>query len=130
MASESKQTVLIVEDNALNMRLFSDLLEATGYDTLKCSDGAKAVGLALEEKPDLIVMDIQLPEVSGLDITRWLKDDERTQNIPVLAVTAFAMRTDEMLVREAGCEGYLSKPIQVRSFLNTVDSLVKGEKQA
>lgn len=129
MAAEPKQTVLIVEDNALNMRLFSDLLEASGYETFKCNDGAKAVGLALEKQPDLIVMDIQLPEVSGLDITRWLKDDERTHKIPVLAVTAFAMRTDEMLVREAGCEGYLSKPIQVRSFLDTVDSLVKGGKQ-
>jgi two-component system cell cycle response regulator DivK len=112
------------------MRLFSDLLEASGYETLQCVDGAKAVGIALEETPDLIIMDIQLPEVSGLDITRWLKDDERTSEIPVLAVTAFAMRTDEMLVREAGCEGYLSKPIQVRSFLKTVDDLMSNEAPA
>ena len=130
MAEEKARTVLIVEDNALNMRLFSDLLEASGYRSLQCSDGAKAVELALEHMPDLIVMDIQLPEVSGLDITRWLKDDERTAHIPVLAVTAFAMRTDEMLVREAGCEGYLSKPIQVRSFLKTVDELMKNEAAA
>lgn len=130
MAEKTSRKVLIVEDNALNMRLFSDLLEASGYATLQCVDGAKAVGIALEEKPDLIVMDIQLPEVSGLDITRWLKDDERTASIPVLAVTAFAMRTDEMLVREAGCEGYLSKPIQVRSFLKTVDDLVSSEAAA
>lgn len=124
MAKQTAQKVLIVEDNALNMRLFSDLLEASGYETLQCTDGGKAAALAVEEKPDLIIMDIQLPEVSGLDITRWLKDDERTASIPVLAVTAFAMRTDEMLVREAGCEGYLSKPIQVRSFLKTVDDLM------
>lgn len=130
MAAQRTPRVLIVEDNALNMRLFSDLLEASGYETLKCVDGAKAVGLALEEKPDLVVMDIQLPEVSGLDITRWLKDDERTRDIPVLAVTAFAMRTDELLVREAGCEGYLSKPIQVRSFLETVNHLVQGREAA
>ncbi|MDJ0920704.1 MAG: response regulator [Henriciella sp.] len=130
MTTERKPTVLIVEDNALNMRLFSDLLEASGYVTLKCTDGSNAVGLALEHMPDLIVMDIQLPEVSGLDITRWLKDDERTKDIPVLAVTAFAMRTDELLVREAGCEGYLSKPIQIRSFLETVDSLVAGKAAA
>ncbi len=130
MATKEKPTVLIVEDNELNMRLFSDLLEASGYLTLKCSDGAKAVGLALENQPDLIVMDIQLPQVSGLDITRWLKDDKRTAEIPVLAVTAFAMRTDEMLVREAGCEAYLSKPIQIRSFLSTVDSLVEGKQAA
>lgn len=130
MAAKTSRKVLIVEDNALNMRLFSDLLEATGYETLQCVDGAKAVGLALEAHPDLIIMDIQLPEVSGLDITRWLKDDERTAAIPVLAVTAFAMRTDEILVREAGCEGYLSKPIQVRSFLQTVDELISKEAPA
>lgn len=130
MATATPRKVLIVEDNALNMRLFSDLLEASGYTTLQCVDGAKAVGLALEEHPDLIIMDIQLPDVSGLDITRWLKDDERTAAIPVLAVTAFAMRTDEVLVREAGCEGYLSKPIQVRSFLKTVDDLIASEAAA
>ena len=124
MAKDTARKVLIVEDNALNMRLFCDLLEASGYETLQCTDGGKAAALALAEKPDLIIMDIQLPEVSGLDITRWLKDDERTAAIPVLAVTAFAMRTDEILVREAGCEGYLSKPIQVRSFLKTVDELM------
>ncbi|MCR9194579.1 MAG: response regulator [Hyphomonas sp.] len=124
MAKQTAQKVLIVEDNALNMRLFSDLLEASGYETLQCTDGGKAAALAVDEQPDLIIMDIQLPEVSGLDITRWLKDDERTSAIPVLAVTAFAMRTDELLVREAGCEGYLSKPIQVRSFLKTVDDLM------
>ena len=130
MAETTPRKVLIVEDNALNMRLFSDLLEASGYATLQCVDGAKAVGIALEETPDLIIMDIQLPEVSGLDITRWLKDDERTSEIPVLAVTAFAMRADEELVREAGCEGYLSKPIQVRSFLKTVDDLMANEAPA
>ena len=130
MATATPRKVLIVEDNALNMRLFSDLLEASGYTTLQCVDGAKAVGLALEEHPDLIIMDTQLPDVSGLDITRWLKDDERTAAIPVLAVTAFAMRTDEVLVREAGCEGYLSKPIQVRSFLKTVDDLIASEAAA
>lgn len=124
MAKQNAQKVLIVEDNALNMRLFADLLDASGYETLQCTDGGKAAALAVAEQPDLIIMDIQLPEVSGLDITRWLKDDERTSAIPVLAVTAFAMRTDELLVREAGCEGYLSKPIQVRSFLKTVDDLM------
>ncbi len=128
MAKQTAQKVLIVEDNALNMRLFSDLLEASGYETLQCTDGGKAAAIAVDEQPDLIIMDIQLPEVSGLDITRWLKDDERTSAIPVLAVTAFAMRTDELLVREAGCEGYLSKPIQVRSFLKTVDDLMPKVK--
>jgi len=130
MADAAGKTVLIVEDNVLNMRLFNDLLENSGYTTLQCSDGAKAGALAVEHAPDLIIMDIQLPEVSGLDITRWLKDDARTQNIPVLAVTAFAMRTDEQLVREAGCEGYLSKPIQIRSFLKKVAELVSANSRA
>jgi two-component system cell cycle response regulator DivK len=112
------------------MRLFSDLLEVSGYRVLKCVDGREVNRLALTEQPNLIVMDIQLPEVSGLDITRWLKDDERTRDIPVLAVTAFAMRTDEMLVREAGCEAYLSKPIQIKSFIQTVDNLVEGKAAA
>ena len=80
--------------------------------------------------PDLIVMDIQLPEVSGLDITRWLKDDDDVAHIPVLAVTAFAMRSDEQRVREAGCEGYLSKPIQMMSFINAVENLIPSEQAA
>ncbi len=130
MASGDRKTVLVVEDNELNMRLFCDLLDAFGFDTLQCRDGAKAVELARSHQPALIVMDIQLPEVSGLDITRWIKDDESTRHIPVLAVTAFAMRSDEQLVREAGCEAYLSKPIQMRSFRATVESLVNDRQAA
>ena len=129
MATGDKKTVLVVEDNELNMRLFCDLLDAFGFATLQCRDGAKAVELTRQHMPDLIVMDIQLPEVSGLDITRWIKDDESIRDIPVLAVTAFAMRAAEQRVREAGCEGYLSKPIQMRSFLNTVQELT-GDRQA
>jgi len=130
MATGDKKTVLVVEDNELNMRLFCDLLDAFGFATLQCRDGAKAVELTRQHMPDLIVMDIQLPEVSGLDITRWIKDDESIRDIPVLAVTAFAMRADEQRVREAGCEGYLSKPIQMRSFLSTVQDLVGDRKAA
>lgn len=129
MADGAKKTVLVVEDNELNMRLFCDLLDAFGFATLQCRDGARAVELTRQHKPNLIVMDIQLPEVSGLDITRWIKDDESIRHIPILAVTAFAMRADEQRVREAGCEGYLSKPIQMRSFLSTVEELV-GDRQA
>lgn len=128
MASSVSKTVLVVEDNELNMRLFCDLLDSFGYATLQCRDGARAVQLARDETPDLIVMDIQLPEVSGLDITRWLKADDDLAHIPVLAVTAFAMRTDEERVREAGCEGYLSKPIQIASFMRAVEDLMpKGQ---
>lgn len=127
MAEKPSRKVLVVEDNELNMRLFCDVLEAFDFTTYKCRDGARAVELARAERPDLIIMDIQLPEVSGLDITRWLKDDDLVAHIPVLAVTAFAMRSDEQRVREAGCEGYLSKPIQIASFIKTVESLMPKE---
>jgi two-component system cell cycle response regulator DivK len=114
------KTVLIVEDNELNMRLFNDLLEAFGYRTVKTRTGAQAVPLAREHRPDLIVMDIQLPEISGLEVTERLKADPELKAIPVLAVTAFAMRGDEQRIRERGCEAYLSKPISVTTFLETV----------
>lgn len=126
----SQQSVLVVEDNELNMQLFCDLLDAFGYKTFCCRDGAAVVDLAREHQPDLIIMDIQLPEVSGLDITRWLKDDPELAHIPVLAVTAFAMRADETRVMEAGCEGYLAKPIQMRTFISKVQQLIKGRQAA
>lgn len=114
------KTVLIVEDNELNMKLFHDLLEAHGYDTLQTRSGVEAITLARRHKPDLILMDIQLPEVSGLDVIKWLKEDDSTKAIPVIAVTAFAMKGDEERIREGGCEAYLSKPISVSMFLDTV----------
>ena len=114
------KTVLIVEDNELNMKLFHDLLDAHGYQTLQTRDGMEALGIAREHHPDLILMDIQLPEVSGLEVTKWLKDDDTLRNIPVIAVTAFAMKGDEERIREGGCEAYISKPISVSMFLDTV----------
>jgi two-component system cell cycle response regulator DivK len=115
-----KKTVLIVEDSELNMRLFNDLLEAFGYRTVKTKDGRQALPLAREHKPDLIVMDIQLPEISGIDITERLKKDPALKSIPVVAVTAFAMRGDEQKIMAAGCDAYLSKPISVTTFLETI----------
>jgi two-component system cell cycle response regulator DivK len=85
------KTVLIVEDNELNMKLFHDLLDAHGYETLQTRNGVEALQLAREHHPDLILMDIQLPEVSGLEVTKWLKEDDHLREIPVIAVTAFAM---------------------------------------
>jgi two-component system, cell cycle response regulator DivK len=114
------KTVLIVEDNELNMKLFNDLLEAHGYSTLKTASGIEAMELARAHHPDLILMDIQLPEVSGLEVTKWLKEDDDLKSIPVVAVTAFAMKGDEERIREGGCEAYLSKPISVAKFLETV----------
>jgi two-component system cell cycle response regulator DivK len=114
------KTVLIVEDNELNMKLFQDLLQAHGYRTVGTRNGIETLDLARTHRPDLILMDIQLPEVSGLEVTKWLKDDPELRAIPVVAVTAFAMKGDEERIREGGCEAYLSKPISVGKFLDTV----------
>jgi two-component system cell cycle response regulator DivK len=114
------KTVLIVEDNELNMKLFHDLLDAHGYKTLQTKDGMEALEIARNHRPDLILMDIQLPEVSGLEVTKWLKEDDELASIPVIAVTAFAMKGDEEKIREGGCEAYIAKPISVGQFLETV----------
>ena len=118
--SRPGKTVLIVEDNELNMKLFHDLLHAHGYDTLQTRNGMEAMLVARQHRPQLILMDIQLPEVSGLEVTKWLKDDDELRDIPVVAVTAFAMKGDEERIREGGCEAYISKPISVVSFIDTV----------
>ncbi|MCV6546441.1 MAG: response regulator [Cohaesibacter sp.] len=116
--------VLIVEDNELNMKLFHDLLEAYGYDTVGTRNGLEALDLARDHGPDLILMDIQLPEVSGLEVTKWLKEDDDLRSIPVVAVTAFAMKGDEERIRQGGCEAYLSKPISVAKFIETVKTYI------
>ena len=121
------KTVLIVEDNELNMKLFNDLLEAHGYATVQTRNGMEAIDLARLHRPDLILMDIQLPEVSGLQVTQWIKDDEDLRHIPVIAITAFAMKGDEEKIRQGGCEAYLSKPISVVKFLETVRNYL-GDK--
>ena len=128
-AQPMTKTVLIVEDNELNMKLFNDLLDAHGYRTLQTRSGIEAPKIAREHRPDLILMDIQLPEVSGLEVTRWLKDDEDLREIPVIAVTAFAMKGDEERIRQGGCEAYISKPISIVTFLETVRRYL-GEARA
>lgn len=127
MSVTERKKVLVVEDNELNMKLFCDLLSAFGYEAVQSRDGLKTLEIAREHKPALIIMDINLPEVSGLDLTRWIKDDDDLADIPVMAVTAFAMRSDEERVREAGCEAYMSKPIQMMPFLNQVQKLTERE---
>ena len=113
------KTVLIVEDNELNMKLFRDLLEAHGYQTSGTSNGFEALDLVRKLRPDLV-----LPQVSGLEVTKWIKDDPELRSIPVVAVTAFAMKGDEERIREGGCEAYLSKPISVGKFIETVRRFV------
>ena len=122
------QSVLIVEDNELNMKLFNDLLAAHGYRTIQTRNGFEALELARKHRPDLILMDIQLPEVSGLEVTRWLKDDDELCQIPIVAVTAFAMKGDEERIRSGGCEDYISKPISVMSFLETIRRFIGPSK--
>jgi len=112
--------VLIVEDNELNMKLFHDLLEAHGYATLQTKDGTEALQLARRHRPDLILMDIQLPEVSGLEVAKRIKEDDDLRAIPIIAVTAFAMKGDEEKIREGGCEAYIAKPISIAHLLETV----------
>lgn len=120
MAETVPKLVLIVEDNDLNMKLFRDLLEAHGYATIHTRDGKEVLDIARKHKPDLILMDIQLPEISGLEITRWLKGDEELRHIPVIAVTAFAMKGDEEKMKIGGCEAYLAKPISINTFITTI----------
>ncbi len=116
--------VLIVEDNELNMKLFHDLLEAHGYETIQTRNGKDVLALARRHRPDLVLMDIQLPEVSGLEVTRWLKGDAELSTIPVIAVTAYAMKGDEERIRQGGCEAYISKPISVLGFIETVRDFI------
>ena len=120
-ARPTRKKVLIVEDNDLNMKLFNDLLVAHGYGSLQTKDGVEALSLARQHRPDLILMDIQLPEVSGLQVTQWIKEDDDLRMIPIIAVTAFAMKGDEEKIRDGGCEAYIAKPISVANFLRTVE---------
>ncbi len=119
-----QKKILIIEDNELNMKLFHDLLEVHGYTTLQTKDGREVLQLAREHRPDLILMDIQLPEVSGLEVTKWIKADDDLKSIPVIAVTAFAMKGDEEKIRSGGCEAYIAKPISVNSFLETIQTVL------
>lgn len=117
--------ILIVEDNDLNLKLFRDLLEAHGFETYETKDGSNAYALTQQVHPDLILMDIQLPEISGLDITKRIKADKTISDIPIIAVTAFAMRDDEEKILRAGCQAYISKPISIAHFMQTIDRFLK-----
>lgn len=118
------KTILIVEDNALNQQLFAELLEDAGYATLSAGEGLDAFNLARAHRPDLILMDIQLPAISGLEVTRWLKDDPGLRDIPVIAITAYAMPGDEERMKVGGCEAYIPKPISTANFLETIARFV------
>jgi len=122
--------VLIVEDNELNMKLFNDIFEAHGYTTLQSRDGLDALQIARQHRPDLILMDIQLPVVSGLEITKQLKADEELRGIPVVAVTAFAMKGDEEKIRQSGCDAYMIKPISIAGLMRVVEHHLPAQHDA
>ncbi len=120
----SAKTILYIEDNEMNRKIVRDLLKRTKYTLIEAYDGEAGIAKALEARPDLILMDIQLPEISGLEVTKWLKEDDDLAHIPVVAVPAFAMKGDEERIREGGCEAYISKPISVSHFLDTIRRLL------
>jgi two-component system cell cycle response regulator DivK len=120
------QKILVVEDNELNLRLFCDLLRAHGYLPEPVRDGREAVDRARSFQPDLIIMDIQMPYISGLELIEQLKKDEQLKAIPVMAVTAYAAKGDEERIRDAGAEGYVSKPISVLKFVQAVGALLEA----
>jgi len=116
--------ILVVEDNELNLKLLNDVLEAHGYRVLTTGEGAVAIAWARQYRPDLILMDLQLPDISGLEVTRQLKANAETASIPIVAVTAFAMAGDEKKALEHGCDAYVAKPIDLRKFLDLIAGFV------
>ena len=118
--------ILIVEDEPKNTTLIRDLLQVSGYSTIEATTGKQGVELAKASKPDLIIMDVQLPEMDGLEATQILKADATTSNIPVLALTSYAMKGDKERILEVGCDGYLAKPIDIQEFLKTVAEYLSG----
>ena len=118
------KNILIVEDNPLNLELISDILEANGYTITTAVTGADAIKQVDIEAPDLILMDIQLPGLDGLTVTGIIKKKPGMENIPIIALTAHAMRGDEEKAREAGCDGYISKPIDTRAITQTIESFL------
>ena len=122
--------ILIVEDNALNIKLFCDLLAAHGHQPEAVTDSRNALDKARSFAPDLVITDIQLPHVSGLDLIRMLRKDKKLANVPIMAVTAYSARGDEERIRAAGAQAYVSKPISVARFAQTVDDLLKESGKA
>ena len=121
--------ILIVEDNALNIKLFCDLLAAHGHEPEAVTDSRNALDAARAFMPDLVITDIQLPHVSGLDLIRMIRGDEKLAEVPIMAVTAYSARGDEERIRAAGAQAYVSKPISVARFVQEVDALLAGKHE-
>ena len=123
------ERILIVEDNPQNMRLIEMTLSAKGYTLLKATDGEEALDVARREQPDLIIMDIQLPKMSGLDVTRRLRSNPTFNHVPIIAITAYAMRGDEEQALNAGCDAYLTKPINTRQLPKVIAQMLQQQKE-
>ena len=121
-------TILIVEDNEKNMKLVRDVLQVKGYRTLEAGSAEDGIRLAIEHKPDLVLMDIQLPGMNGIDALGVLRKDATTAGIPVIAVTASVMQQDRKLITEAGFDAYIGKPINLKEFLATVQQMLQGQQ--
>ncbi len=124
-----KKKILIVEDNELNLRLFHDLLELKEVEVLSTKDGNNFIDMANKFLPDLVIMDIQLQGVSGFDLIKQLKSQPLTFHIPIIAITAFAMKADEERILRAGCAAYISKPVSIERFFEVVDKFLEPEKE-
>jgi two-component system, cell cycle response regulator DivK len=118
--------ILVVEDNALNLKLIRDVLQVAGYEVVEATTGEQGVALAVERSPDLILMDLQLPGIDGSEALRSIRGDPRTQAIPVVAVSAFAMKADRERAYRDGFDGYLEKPISIRALPGQVRSFLKA----
>ena len=121
-----RKRILVVEDNQLNLKLLNQLLKVHGYEILETPEGSEAINLARDEQPDLILMDIRLPDICGLDMTRLLKQDDQTKTIPIIAVSAFATPGDEKKALDSGCNAYIAKPISLDNLLRTIESFLSS----
>ena len=128
--SSQPKRILVVEDNQLSLTLLHQVLKAHGYEILQTPEGRAAIDLARDQQPDLILMDIGLPDICGLDVTRLLKQDDRTKAIPIIAVTAFAMPGDEKKALDSGCDAYFAKPISLDNLLRTIESMLSTSPPA
>jgi two-component system, cell cycle response regulator DivK len=129
-SAKARKRVLIVEDNPLNLKLFSAMIAAEGYEVLQATSGQDGLALARHLHPDLIIMDIQLPGLSGLEVAQSLKSGDTTHDIPIIATTAFATRDDEETIKASGCDAYMAKPIAITPFLELIDSFMAPAHRA
>ena len=123
------KTILIVEDEPRNLKLLRDLLQRFGYEILEAPDGEQGVKITMEKIPDLILMDIMMPKMDGLEATRIIKADNKTKHIPVIALTSYAMKGDREKTLEAGCDGYIAKPIDIQEVLKTIEHFLTAQEK-